>query len=434
MLTRLFVAAALLTCASPLLAQEYKDAHRLGGATAFYKPQLTNAASLKRMAERQGMADDIRTVLRDAGIPDVSSAFLAAMSRGTSSGSVGSCSNAAPADGEVVECDAAVGTTFDWMAYRERVKGKRVPGRLPRVRWAGKKAFAAFLFRVSVGDKRYTFIVPKPCGNLSLVSVGESQAAVAAREQAARDQAAREQAARDQAARDQAARDQAARDQAARDQAARDQAARDQAARDQAAREQAARDQAARDQVARNEAAPAPVNPGAPAPSANAADSTPASTEKPSPFFVDVLAGGERRNRPADLAEGKPTDFTQGSGFIGLKIGAAKKFESNWEVAGAFGVGGMFLFKHDTINEWPWFADVEVNRYFGKAFVGTGLSIWDFTRSDLWVPAGALRFGIPLGHHPKHPIYFLGEGRWYLDHRTHLETHRQMWGGLRIHL
>ena len=146
-----------------------------------------------------------------------------------------------------------------------------------------------------------------------------------------------------------------------------------------------------------------------------------------------MLLGGERRNRPADLSEGKPTDYTQGSGFIGMKAGVAKKFESDWEVGGAVGMGAMFLFKHDTTNQWPWFAEVEVNRYFGRWFVGTGASIWDFSRSNLWTPSADLRFGIPLGHHPKHPIYFIGEGRWYLDHATHLETHRQMWGGFRIH-
>ena len=146
-------------------------------------------------------------------------------------------------------------------------------------------------------------------------------------------------------------------------------------------------------------------------------------------FFADVLVGGERRNRPADLTEGKRTDFTQGSGFVGLKVGVAKKFHSGWEVGGAVGMGAMFLFKQDTINQWPWFAEAEVNKYFGKWFVGTGFSIWDFTRDDLWTPSGDLRFGIPISHH----LTFLGEGRWYLDHRTHLETHRQMWGGLRIH-
>src|SRR4051812_39122576 len=391
MLRRVWMASALLVCATPVLAQQYENARRLGGATAFYKPPLTNAASLKRMADRQ--ANDIRTVLRDAGIPEVADAFLAAMSKGSSTIAAGNCANVPPGDG-LVECTEPVGSMYEWMAERALVKGKRVPSRIQRVRWAGKQSFLAFLVRVTVSDKLYTFIVPKPCGNFSLVSVADSAQAVAAREQAARDQAAR------------------------------DQAARDQAARDQAARDQAARDQAARDQTARN-AAPAPnagaqTAPGAGAPGSAQTTSTSSagSTEKPTPFFADVLLGGERRNRPADLIEGKRTDFTQGSGFIGLKIGAAKKFDNNWELGGAVGMGAMFLFKHDTINQWPWFAELEVNRYIGDWFVGTGFSIWDFTRSDLWTPSADIRFGIPLGHHPKHPIVFLGEGRWYLDHRT----------------
>jgi len=118
--------------------------------------------------------------------------------------------------------------------------------------------------------------------------------------------------------------------------------------------------------------------------------------------------------------------------MIGLKLGVHKKFESKWELGGTFGLGAVFLFDHDTTNQWPWFVDVEVNRYIGRAFIGTGLSFWDITRGDLWTPAGDLRFGLPLGHHPSHPIYFIGEGRWYFWNKTNLDTHRQMWGGLRF--
>ena len=420
MLRRVLVATLLLTSASPAFAQQYENARRLGGPTSFYRPPLTDAASLKRMAERRGIPEDIRTVMRDAGIPEAADPFIAAISRGTSTRIAGNCSTA-PADDAVVDCQEPVGSMYEWMAYRPVIRGKRVPARRERVRWAGQRPFAAFLVRVTAGDKLYTFIVPKACGNVSLVSVGTSPAAAAAAAaQAARELAAREQAAREQAAREQAARDQAAREQAARDQAARDQAAREQAAREQAAREQAAREQAEREQAARNQAQPSNAGGGA-------------GEQRSSPFFADALVGGERRNRPADLSEGKPTDYTQGSGFIGLKIGVAKKFESNWELGGAVGFGAMFLFKHDTTNQWPGFASLEVNHYFGDWLVGTGFSIWDFTRSNLWTPSADVRFGIPLGHHPKHPLYFLGEGRWYLDHRTHLETHRQMWGGIRVY-
>ena len=417
MLKRFLMTAALLASASPLLAQTYSDARVLGGTTAFYHPALTNAASLKRMADSRGIADDIRTVLRDAGIPQVSDAVVAVLSGASSAQNVGSCSNAAPADGVLVECQAQTGSTVEWMAYKPLVNGKHLPGRLERIRWAGKRPYAAFLFRVSVDNIRYTFIIPKPCANLSLVSAPDTSA---------RDQAARDQAARDQAARDQAARDQAARDQAARDQAARDQAARDQAARDQAARDQAARDQAARDQTARNEAAQAQV--------AVAAAPAPEPWVEPSLFFVDGLLGGERRNRPADLVEGKRTDYNQGSGLIGLRIGVAKKFKSNWEVGGVFGLGAMFTFDHDTTDQWPFTLDLEVNKYLGRrVFIGSGLSIWDFTRDDTWTPAAPLRIGIAMGDHPRHPIVLLVEGRWFIDHATHLSNHYQAWAGVRIH-
>src|SRR6185436_8744886 len=444
MLRRVWMAFAILLIATPVLAQQYEKARRLGGVTAFYKPRLTNAASLKRMADRQ--AADIRTVMQDAGIPEVTDALLAAMSRGSSTVAAGNCSAVAAGDG-LVECTEPTGARYEWMAYRPLEKGKRVPRRIQRVEWAGKRPFLAFLVRVTVADKLYTFIVPKPCGNISLVSVQESPAAVAAREQAARAQAARDQAAREQAARDQAARDQAAREQAAREQAARDQAAREQAARDQAAREQAARDQAARDQAARDQNARNNPNGAAGVNNANGANANNAQSpssassasgktwppDNPStPFFADVLLGGETRNRPADLAEGKRTPYTQGSGMIGLKLGVHKKFESKWELGGTFGLGAVFLFDHDTTNQWPWFVDVEVNRYIGRAFIGTGVSFWDITRGDLWTPAGDLRFGLPLGHHPSHPIYFIGEGRWYFWNRTNLDTHRQMWAGLRF--
>src|SRR5690242_4041238 len=137
MVRRVFVATLLLTCASPVFAQQYENARRLGGPTAFYKPPLTDAASLKRMADKAGIGDDIRTVMRDAGIPEVADAFIAAISRGTSTRIAGNCSSAAPGDG-IVECQEPVGAMYEWMAYRPLVRGKRVPGRKERVRWAGR--------------------------------------------------------------------------------------------------------------------------------------------------------------------------------------------------------------------------------------------------------------------------------------------------------
>jgi hypothetical protein len=79
------VAFAILLSSSPASAQGtttadgYHNAHRLGGSTSFYKPPLTNVASLKRMAGARGMEADIRKVFADSGIQGTSDAVLAVL-------------------------------------------------------------------------------------------------------------------------------------------------------------------------------------------------------------------------------------------------------------------------------------------------------------------------------------------------------------------
>ena len=59
-------------------------------------------------------------------------------------------------------------------------------------------------------------------------------------------------------------------------------------------------------------------------------------------------------------------------------------------------------------------------------------SLWDITRSDTFTPAGMLHFGIPLGTHPAHPVYFVGEGRLFFDHIDDVSNNYQFWGGVRV--
>ena len=167
-------ALATLLVASPASAQgpsspvdkPYTDAHRLGTSTSFNGAPLTNAASLKRMAERRGIADDIRKLLADGGIAETSEAVLATLS-GASSVKGGRCGDMTPQDGVLVECQFQRGETLEWMAHRPKAsKGDRTPGRLIALRWAGEP-FSAFLFRVTTHDTIYTFIVPKQCRRIS---------------------------------------------------------------------------------------------------------------------------------------------------------------------------------------------------------------------------------------------------------------------------
>jgi hypothetical protein len=180
------VAWAIVMASSPASAQAnsssgYRDAHRLGGSTSFYAPPLTTAASVKQMAAARGMAADVRKVLADSGIPQTSDAVMALLSSATSSVKGGLCTDAKPDDGVLVECDVQPGATLEWMAYRPRInQGDRTPRYLERVRWAGSSSFNAFLFRVTNKGRIYTFVLPKVCGNLSLMSVSEMRMTVAA--------------------------------------------------------------------------------------------------------------------------------------------------------------------------------------------------------------------------------------------------------------
>ena len=152
----------------------YHEATRLGGPAAFYTPPLRSAAGLKQIPLKKGMADDIRMVLRESGIPETADAVLATLAGATTAVKGGFCDEATPADGVIVECDVQPGATMLWMALRPNAsKGIRTPARLERVRWAGTKPFKAFLFRVTNDYNVYTFILPLACANMSLLSVKE---------------------------------------------------------------------------------------------------------------------------------------------------------------------------------------------------------------------------------------------------------------------
>jgi hypothetical protein len=171
-------------------------------------------------------------------------------------------------------------------------------------------------------------------------------------------------------------------------------------------------------------------------------------------IFVDGLFGKERRQRPAseyDLsteqlaalglttATAADTLFGQCSPLLGFKVGYAKRFKNDWELAGDGGVAfnlssGQLGNDVDKINPVTVLADIEANKYLkNDAFVGTGLSFWDLTRSETFTPAWLVHFGIPLGHHPTHPVYFIGEGRLFFDNIDSVDNNYNFWGGIRIH-
>ncbi|HYE85582.1 MAG TPA: hypothetical protein VEA16_04470 [Vicinamibacterales bacterium] len=335
------------------------------------------------MAASPGVDADIRKVLADAGIPETSDAVIKMLSGGAPTTSVGSCSEAIPQEGTMVECDFQRGATLEWMSYRPNIgKRDRTPQLLRKFRWAGRQTFRAFLFRVTSNNRTYTFVVPKPCGNLSLMSMVEAPRPTPP-------------------------------------------------------------PPAPAPVVAPPAPAPAPrLEPKpAPAPEPPVMQVAPvAAVARHSPFFVDFLGGKERRTRPISGLEtiaGAPVSanadgggYAQCSPLLGVKFGVAKRFANDVELAGSAGVALSLVSDDNKVREHQLFVDVELNKYLGRGFIGTGISAWDVTDGDTITPAVLLQFGVPLTASDR--VHFIGQGRMFLDHADDVRNNYLVWGGVRL--
>jgi hypothetical protein len=165
--------------------------------------------------------------------------------------------------------------------------------------------------------------------------------------------------------------------------------------------------------------------------------------QKVVPYF-DAMFGKERRERPISLkpgitpaeiaAAGTDGMFGQCSPLLGLKVGMAKRFKNNWEFAGDVGVAINLSSGDEKLKQTQMIADVEGNKYFDNdAFLGTGISFWDMTRSETFTPAWLIHFGIPLTKDAKNPVYFVGEGRLFFDNIDNVSSNYNFWGGIRVH-
>jgi hypothetical protein len=280
---------------------------------------------------------------------------------------------------------------MEWMAYRPNApRGDRTPGRLEKVRWAGPAVFKAFLFRITSDDKIYTFVVPKTCGNIALMSVSPVERTAIA-------------------------------------------------------------------PVPTPPPTPPPAPRPTPAPTPPPAPSAPTPAPAPpaapvvappvpaghgSPFFVDGFVGKDRRVRPTGdrtTGNGDPVfanagagEFAQCSPAVGFAVGVGKRFENDWEVAGSGGISFSLVTDDLKVHENQVFIDVEVHKYLNRAFVGTGISLWDITHSDTFTPAWLLLFGVPLGNQPNPRTYLVGEARLLLDHADDISNNYQFWAGVRV--
>ena len=142
------VATVLGMLVAPAIAQDGTEHQvtRLGGTTRFSQP-LRTVDDLHAMVVANRSA--IRSVMVMAGYGDVSAQLADGFSVS-----------------EVTDTTITPGSRFLFMA----LKRGGAPAVLRNVRWAGRDSFDAFQFKVTAGGYVYSFIVPKVCGNFSLVS------------------------------------------------------------------------------------------------------------------------------------------------------------------------------------------------------------------------------------------------------------------------
>ncbi len=344
---------------------------------------------------------DLATVLDRAGL-----ASLTTQVQGILSG------------GQVTEATLAQGTTIEWMALR-----RGGPNVVRNIRWDGNRPLEGYEFVIDDLNETYTFFVPEICGNLSLVRREPSREA-ARRAEVARAEAARLEAARAEAARAEAARAEAARLEAARAEAARLEAERAAAARAEAARAEAARAEAARAEAARVEA------------ERQAAEAARLAEEREARVrpFIAALFGKQQRQYddtdPADIGTLSNPVLAFGDPLFGVKGGVALKMSEHWVFSPALGVAANL----DETDRSSLFADAEINYVFRRgAYLGTGLTFWDLTHSEIFTPGWLGTAGLPVWQSDarKHQLLLVAEWRQMFDRMSDPDVNYQFWAGLK---
>jgi hypothetical protein len=308
---------------------------------------------------------------------------------------------------QLKEVDFAVGDTMVWMAFR---RGGTKPDIVRNLKWGGKKPFTGFMFVIDDLVQTYTFIVPKACANLSLVSSEPSrEKARLDAEKADKDRIERERLDKERAAAE------AARLEAERRERERVEKERlEKEAADKAAAEKA-RIEAENKEKERI-----------------AAELLAAEKKAKWDIFVAGLFGKERRTREIDGATSGSTVLSSlCAPLFGVKVGAEYKASPNFKLAPA--VGMAFNFEKGSYSSA--FAEIEANIFAtsGKTFVGAGIGVWDFTHSNYVAPSVLVHAGQQIwSNAAQNKLFFVGEGRLFLGGDNGLSNNYQFFGGLRF--
>jgi len=364
----------------------YKTLTMLGGANRFDQP-LKDAKSVQKWIAKKRAQDGLKQVFDKAGLSSLTANVIDILTK-------------ADPD-QLKETEFQPGSTMVWMAFRRG--GGTKADVVRNVKWGGKKPFAGFSFIIDDMNQTYTFIVPKPCANIALVSSEPS------REKARLDaeRAAREKAEADRLAAERAAAEKARLDAERR---AREKAEADRLAREKAEAERLAREKAEAERIAKEKAE---------------AERREFERLEKVKFFISPLFGKERRTRTTDSV-----DTTLCSPLAGIKFGPEFKVSPNVKINPAAGVAFNFEKSSNT----AMFAEVELNLYTAdqKTYIGTGVGVWDFAHTDWISPTLSVQVGREMWNNTKHnKLYFVGEGRVFLNKLSDTANNYQFWAGLR---
>jgi len=384
-----------LMAASTAQAQDnYKTLTRLGGASRFDRP-LVYAQGIPKWAATKRPQAGIATVMEKAGLAALTPTLIDILKKGDPE--------------QLKETEFPIGGTMVWMAFR---RGGDKADIVRNVKWGGKKPFPGYTFIIDDLNQTYTFIIPKACANLALVSSEPSRekarldAEKAARDRAEADRLAAQKAAADKARLEAERRE---RERLEAERIAREKAAAEKAAADKAAAEKAAADKAEAERMVAVDAAK-------------------------TDFFFSPLFGKERRTREVDVTRGSTTTKVNESlcsPLVGLKFGPELKMSENFKINPA--AGAVFNFEEASYS--TMFAEVEFNYYTAglKNYVGASVGVWDLFHGDALTPTIGVQLGSQVWTNAKDDkLYVVAEGRMFT--RTFgegLSNNYQFWAGVR---
>jgi len=145
------ICVVLILVLSVGVSAEVKKIKSLGQFTFVrVRGEIPTAEVMKMLAERY--AQDIRIGFEQAGMGEIYQPFIDQLKTT-----------------QFEDSTWNIGETVQWMLFRSQGKVK-VSGPLE---WAGNKPVESFTVKVKVGYKTYTFMIPKPCGNIAYVGMVE---------------------------------------------------------------------------------------------------------------------------------------------------------------------------------------------------------------------------------------------------------------------